>query len=162
LLKTGLLGGALLFTGGLGLSLWPTRKQHAPVRALEVLDERAFAVLAAITATMIPSADPIAVAHFVDETFAARPPAMQRDLLRLLALVESGLWGALLDGRPRPFTRLPPEGRVAALEAMRDSRLALRRSGYQVLRRLAVSAHWCQPARWAELGYAGPPELVRP
>jgi hypothetical protein len=160
-LKKGLLGGALLACAGLGLSLWPTRR-IAPRRPLVMLDELELSIFASIAEAMSPGADAIEIAHRVDALIVAQSATPRHDLGRLLRLLENGLVGALLDARPRPFTRSSIEARAAALRAMRDSRLAVRRSGYQVLRRLVQSARFTDPAAWAEFGYAGPPQLAGP
>ncbi len=164
-LRRGLLGGALLAGIGaasaLGLSLWPTARR-TPRRPLLVLDETELSILAAMAEAIAPGADGLEIAHRADAFLVAQGDLPLRDLRRLLRLVESGAVGAILDGRPRPFTRLDVEGRAAALRAMRDSRLALRRGGYQVLRRLLLSARWTDPAAWPALGYVGPPQLGAP
>ncbi len=109
---------------------------------------------------MSPGADAVEVAHRADAFLAGQGPIALRDLGRLLRLVESGLAGALLDARPRPFSHLSIEGRRAALWAMRDSRLTVRRGGYHVLRRLVQAARFTDPATWPTIGYPGPPTLA--
>ena len=161
-LRVGVLGGGVLAAFGAGLALWPVRRVHVPRRALQVLDATELAILAEVASAIAPTGDPVEIAHRIDELFSTQDEASRRDLRRLLRFVESGLAGALLDGRPRPFSHLSDQGKVAALSAMRDSRLALRRGGYQALRRLALSMCWAPPGSWARLGYAGPPELVVP
>jgi hypothetical protein len=44
----------------------------------------------------------------------------------------------------------------------RDSRLAVRRSGYAVLRKLTQAAHYASPEAWADTGYPGPPQIAVP
>src|SRR5262245_19080471 len=107
-LKKGLLGGALLALGGAGLALAPTRHVASPTSALLVLDDRAFQILAAVAARIVPlpDADPVAVAHSVDLTLSRAAPETQTDLVKLLGLFENALPGLLLDGRALPFTRL--------------------------------------------------------
>lgn len=163
-LKRGLVGGALLAAGGLGLGLWPTRTDHRPRRALKVLDERRFAVLGAIAARTVraPGADPVEIAHRVDDTLALGTPEAQRDLLQLLGLFENALAGLAFDGRLQPFTRLQPEAQDAVLVHWRDSRIAVRRSGYQALRKLTLAAHYAGPESWKSVGYPGPPQISVP
>ena len=43
-----------------------------------------------------------------------------------------------------------------------SSHLAVRRSGYAVLRKLTQAAHYAAPEAWADVGYPGPPQLTRP
>jgi hypothetical protein len=164
-LQRGLLGGALLAAaGGIGLVSWPPRIGGRPRRSLRVLDERQFAVVCAIAArtVRVPDADPIEIAHGVDQTLTYGAPEAQRDLGKLLLLFENALAGLAFDGRVRPFTHLSPEDQDAVLRAWRDSRITLRRCGYQVLRKLTEKAYYATPASWAGVGYAGPPTIGRP
>lgn len=163
-LKRGLIGGALLASGAVGLGLWPTRRAHAPRRELQVIDERQFAVLAAVAARIVqaPGADPIDIAHRVDAFCACGSLEARRDLGRLLRLLDNGLAGLLLDGQLRPFTAASPGEQDARLQAWRDSRIAVRRSGYQVLRKLTTGAHYSSPTTWASVGYPGPPTISQP
>jgi hypothetical protein len=161
-LVRGLVGGALLGTAG--LALWPTRGGPRSRRALKVLDERRFTVLCAVAARTVtaPNADPVEIAHRVDETLSRATPEAQNDFRQLLLLVENALSGLLLDGRVRPFTRLGPEAQDAVLAAWRDSRLVLRRSGYHSLRKLTQAAYYSYPESWAACGYPGPPTISQP
>jgi hypothetical protein len=162
-LKRGVWGGVLLAVGGsVGLARWPTDGMRRPRRALRALDARAFAVLAAVAARTVqaPGADAVEIAHRVDERLALMPPEGRADVGKLLLLLESGLAGLLLDGRPRPFTRLSPDAQERALLDWQQSRLAVRRSGYAVLRRLTEAAWYGAPAAWADIGYPGPPVLT--
>lgn len=160
-LKRGLIGGVLLSAAG-GLGLWPSAAGVAPRQALLVLGERHFAILAAIAARTVtaPGADPVAIAHGVDATLARSPREVQDDFLRLLLVFEGALTGLLLDGRIGPFTRLSPEAQDAALEAWRDSRLVLRRTGYIALKKLTIAAYYATPESWAGVKYPGPPPIT--
>ena len=158
----GLLGGLLLAgAGGLGLGLWPTRYGWRPRGPLKVLNQRQFAVLAAVAARTVraPGADPQAIAERVDATLAFTTDEAKHDFGQLLLLFENALAGLVLDGRPRPFTRLRPEEQDAVLDAWRDSHMVLRRSGYQALRKLTLAAHYSSPSTWDSCGYAGPPQI---
>jgi hypothetical protein len=159
-LKRGLLGGLVLTVGGgLGLGLWPSRKDAVPKRWLKVLDERRFAVLAAVTARTVraPGADPVEIVHRVDEYLALQTPEVQKDVKQLILLFENALAGLIFDGRPKPFTRLSPEAQDDVLRAWASSKIAVRRVGYQALRKLTLSAHYSQPSTWQSVGYPGPP-----
>lgn len=163
-LQKGLFGTALLALGGAGLAILPGRHAAAPLSALRVLDARAFQVLVAIAARVVPlggaGPTPVAVAHGVDEALSRTVPEAQADLVKLLGLFENALPGLLLDGRPLPFTRLDPAAQDRALEQWRDSSLVLRRSGYHALRRLCLGAYYSDPAAWPSLRYGGPPDLA--
>ncbi len=74
-----------------------------------------------------------------------------------MRLFESGLSGLFTDAHPTPFTRLAPSEMDARLDAWRRSRLALLRSGYQALKRLAQATYYASPEVYARVGYPGPP-----
>jgi hypothetical protein len=160
-LKKGLLGGIMLALGGTGLLLYPGRHLAAPTQALKVLDERAFQVMVAIAARVVPypGADAVVIAQAVDTALSCTAPESQSDLVKLLGLFENALPGLLLDGRAAPFTRLDPEAQDRVLTRWRDSRLVLRRSGYHALRRLCLGAYYADPSAWPVLHYRGPPDL---
>ena len=61
-----------------------------------------------------------------------------------------------------PFTRLSPAEQDARLEAWRRSRVALLRSGYQALKRLAHATYYSSPEVYAQVGYPGPPVVPQP
>jgi long-chain-alcohol oxidase len=84
---------------------------------------------------------------FLDTFVSALSAAEQRRLRALLAaLAASG------------FTRLRGERRERALLAWCDSRLALRRAGFQALRKGLLTIAYTQPGTpaWERIGYPGP------
>jgi hypothetical protein len=84
------------------------------------------------------------------------------DFNTLVGLFETALGGLVLDGRVRPFTRLSPEEQDHALEQWRDSRLALRRTGYQALRKLCLASHYARPESWASIHFPAPTPVSEP
>ena len=162
-LKRGAIGGALLALGAGGLVAWPGRLVAAPTRALRSLDAHAFQVLIAVAGRMasVPGADAVEIAHRVDETLVRAVPEVRRDLGKLLGLLEAALPGAILDFRLGPFTRLAPATQDAVLRGWRDSSITLRRSGFEVLRKLCLGAHYGDPASWASIDYPPPPPVQR-
>ncbi len=156
-LKRGLAGGAVLLLGGGGLALFPTKEQAAPAHALAVLSPRNFQVLVAVARRVSPpSADAAKIALGVDDVLRRAPVEVQRDFNKLLGLFENALPGLLLDGRFMPFTRLSPDEQDGVLVAWRDSRLALRRTGYHALRRICLAVAYTDESLWPALGYAPP------
>jgi hypothetical protein len=162
-LKRGAIGGALLALGVGGLAVWPSRMVAPPTRALRSLDARAFQVLIAVARRIVsvPGADAVEIAHRVDETFAHAAPETRHDFGALLGLLEAALPGAVLDFRLGPFTTLSPSSQDAVLKTWRDSSIALRRSGFEVLRKLCLGAHYGDPATWAGIDYPAPPPVKR-
>jgi len=163
-LRRGLIGGAVLALGGTGLALWPTLIQHRPRTPLKVLDEKQFAVLAAVAARAVraPGADPVQMAHGLDDLMSRMAPEVQSDFKQLLGLFENALAGLIFDGRTKPFTRLSPEEQDTVLARWRDSRITVRRAGYAALRKLTQAQHYGQPSSWPSVGYAGPPQISVP
>jgi hypothetical protein len=161
-LRASLGGSAILVAGGAGLVLWPTELAHKPTRALAVVDDRQFAVLAAVAARTCtaPNADPVEIAHRVDGLMGLQCVEARADFKKLLNLFDNALAGLLFDGRPKPFTRLTPVAQDEALVAWRESRVADRRRGYQVLRKLTQAAWYGPPSGWASTGYPGPPSII--
>ena len=163
IVQRGLLGGLLLLLGGgTGLALLPSRKVVETVPPLLALTPSRFQVLVAFAARAVPAgADAVAVALGVDRTLSYGSPEVRQDLDRLLGLFENALPGLLFDGRALPFTRLSPEGQDAVLESWLGSRLALRRTGFQALRKLCLAAYWVEEQGWPGVGYAPPSGLNR-
>lgn len=159
-LKRGLIGGAVLAVGGTGLAAWPTSLKFKPTRATTVLDERRFAIFAAIAARVVTvsGADPVAIAHTVDDALARAAPEAQKDIRDALMLFDNALAGALLDFRFGPFTSLDPAGQDAVLASWRDSRLMVRRGAYKALKNLCVTSFYRKEHAWAAAGYPGPPD----
>jgi hypothetical protein len=157
--KRGVLGGLLLFLGGgTILAALPTLPGAVPTEPLRVLDARAFQVLVAIARRVVtePGADPVAVAHGVDLALTYVPLEVQGDIGKLLLLFESALSGFVFDRRIKPFTRLDASSQDRVLASWRDSRVALRRTGYQALRKLCLAANYAMPSSWAAVHYPPP------
>lgn len=164
-IRRGLFGGLLLAVGGsVGLVAWPSDERLRARKPLRALDSRQFAILAAVAGRMVraPGADPITIAERVDAQMATATPEGRADFGKLLLLFDNALAGFVLDAHVRPFTRLPPEAQDDVLAAWRDSRLALRRSGFAALRKLTQAAYYAAPEAWADVGYPGPPQIAVP
>jgi hypothetical protein len=161
------LGGALLVVGGaLPIGLRSTLVRRKPERPLRLLSEAEHAVFAAVAARLAPgdgagpkwpSADAVDCAGKVDALIATTNPEVGAEFRQLLRLFESATFGLLFTGSPTPFTRLPPAEQDARLEAWRHSRVALLRSGYQAMKRLAHATYYSSPEVYALVGYPGPP-----
>jgi hypothetical protein len=166
-LRRGLFGGALLLcAGSLPFVFRTTRRGSAPRAPLKLLSADEYAVFAAVAARIVPGdgadarwprAETLDCAGKVDALMATVHPDVGTDFRRLLHLVESGFAGLLVAGSPRPFTRAAPAEQDARLEAWRRSRLAVLRSGYQALKRLAHAAYYSSPEIYEAIGYPGPP-----
>jgi len=104
----------------------------------------------------------IDVAGNADAFLAPIDAASAKDLKQLLALFDNALFSLLTGGPPRPFTQMSPQEQDAHLERWAGSRLAIRRTGFQALKRLTAAVYFGSPRTYASVGYPGPPdELVR-
>ena len=166
-LKKGLFGGALLFLGGaVTIALRGGSDRARPRGALRLFTTREYAIFAAIAARIVPgdgagpewpSAEALDCAGKADALMAQAHPAVGAELRQLLHLFESGLSGLLTSLQPTPFTRLAPAEMDARLDGWRHSHLALLRSGYQALKRLAQATYYSSPEVYPRVGYPGPP-----
>jgi hypothetical protein len=161
-LKRGLLGGAVLAAGGVGVALYPSRIRYTARETLALLDANSFNVMASIAARVVTAqgADHVAITHTIDHALARAAPEAQHDIVQLLGLFENGLVGLLLDGRLKPFTQLEGDAQDAALLAWRDSRLVLRRGAYKALKNLCETSFYRKESAWRLVGYPGPPDAL--
>jgi hypothetical protein len=163
-LKRGIWGSALLALAGGGyLALRPSKKVPLPPEGLLALDETEYAVVQALAERIVParphfpSVDQVRVAFNVDRILARTDAGASKELKQLLQLFESALPGFLFGGRLQPFTRLPPDEQDAALREWRDSRIVIRRTGFQALRVVVLAGYYSSPLSWSAVGYSGPP-----
>ena len=91
----------------------------------------------------------------------ALQPQNARDFRRVLSVLDSPLYNLFLTGRPVRFTRLSPGSKERYLQAWRDSPVALKRTAFQALKRLAVFLNYASVGpeganpNWEEIGYPG-------
>jgi hypothetical protein len=80
----------------------------------------------------------------------------------LLGMLGTPAANLLLSGRLGAFDRLSPDDRLAVLRSWAHSRLALKRAGFQALKRLVQVSFYGWPVRngshpaWTAAGYPGP------
>ena len=140
------------------------------------LSARERAVLEAVCDTLIPSIeraeDPgglfifgarqAGTANRAAQLIGAVPDPADRNRLRLLLrTLDNPVVNLLFAGKLAAFTALLPVEREAVLRGYSRSRLALRRAGFQALKRLVHVAHYCWPVNgrhpaWEANGYPGP------
>jgi hypothetical protein len=165
-LKKGLLGGALLAVGGTAfLALRRTLRAVKPRNPLLVLSENEYAIFAAVAARTVavdgdsPSTDAVDVAGRADAAMALWPDPVQVEFRRLLRLFENALTGAATRTGYETFTASPARLQDARLAVWSGSRVAVFRTGYQAMKRLACACYYATPEAWPATGYPGPPEL---
>jgi Gluconate 2-dehydrogenase subunit 3 len=168
-LRKGLIGGALLLVGGaLPIALRGGWRGPAPKRPLALLTPEEHAIFAAVAARIVPgdgagpawpSSQAVDCAGKVDALMAQTHPRVGAEFRQLLHLFENALGGLCTNFQPTPFSRCTPAQQDARLETWRYSRVALLRSGYQALKRLAQATYYSSPETYALVGYPGPPEV---
>jgi hypothetical protein len=168
-LKKGLVGAALLAVGG---GTWLVTRRTRPAPALDgplrALSPEEATVVLAIADRLVPERSgfprplEVGVPRKVDAMVALAHPATQKEVRQLLRLFENALTGLLFDGQFRPFTASSPRGQDDRLRGWARSRIALRRSGFQALKKLVYAAYFGSPETWEAIGYPGPPPLPAP
>jgi hypothetical protein len=102
------------------------------------------------------------VAGKADAFLAPLPASDAKDLKQLLALFDNALFSFLSGGPARPFTEMDTAEQDAHLRAWQTSRLAIKRTGFQAMKRLCCAIYFGAPQTYASVGYPGPPyELVK-
>ena len=118
--------------------------------------------LAIASQPQAPAPAEVDVAGKMDAFLAPLPPAQAKELKQLLALFDNGLFSLVGGGPATNFTRMTPAQQDAHLADWAYSRLAVKRTGYQALKRLSAAIYFGSPEVFASLGYPGPPvDLVR-
>jgi hypothetical protein len=92
----------------------------------------------------------------MDDTLRAMPPAAQREIAQLLALLASTPGRLALAGLGADWSDADVPRVQAALQGMRSSRIGLRMQAYHALRDLTHAAYFSDRTTWARLGYPGP------
>jgi hypothetical protein len=109
-----------------------------------------------------PSPAQLDVAAKADAFLSPLPPSDAKDLKQLLTLFDNALFSLLTGGPATPFTQMSAAQQDAHLHAWQTSRLAIRRTGFQAMKRLCAAIYFGAPETFASVGYPGPPyELVK-
>lgn len=142
---------------------------HARLQTLLNGERRVFSPAEAATLSAVASrivapldAQKLQVVTKIDSLLAAADNLTQHDFRQLLWLFGSIFGSLFFEGRLLPFISLGPEAQDEVLASWRDSRLAFRRSGFQALQRLCLAVAYATPSLYPDIGYPGPPMLVRP
>lgn len=182
LLKKGLAGAALLAAASaVPVALRRTKVGKTP-RGLQFFTPEEYAIWSAVAARILatdvtaasrdpgergtpapgPSPEDIDVASKADAFLAPLPESDRKDLKQLLALFDNALFSLVSFGPARPFTAMSAADQDAHLRSWETSRLAVKRTGFQVMKRLCCAVYYSDPRTYATVGYPGPPvDLVR-
>jgi hypothetical protein len=163
-LTTGVLGAAALATAG-WLRLRAPR--DAAGHALDA-DGRAIvaSMVPAFLAGALPAREPERgdaireTVASIEQAIAGLPPAAQRELAQLFALLAFAPARVVLTGTTTDWAQASVADVDAVLERWRESRIALLRSAYDGLHQLVLAAWYGNPRAWPAIGYPGPPPLA--
>jgi hypothetical protein len=137
----------------------PAWLRPPPGVALQHLDERSYATLAAATARLVgePGASWMAEGRLAPaataDAWLSAMPGVAVQLGRGLLLLEFGTWPLLR--KLRPFTALPAERQDAVLADLADAGLGLKRELFRGLRSVAFLTFYSDPAVRAAIGHPG-------
>jgi hypothetical protein len=104
-----------------------------------------------------PSVDEIDVVARCEAALKLLDPTSQEELRQVMGLFESAWVNLVLGGRFQSFTSMSEPQQSWVLKEWSESRLKLRRSGFQALRSLITTAYYGDERTWASVGYPGPP-----
>ncbi|MEO6952789.1 MAG: hypothetical protein ABI321_13360 [Polyangia bacterium] len=126
-----------------------------------VLSVREVVILAAVVERICatdgpdaPRPDGYAIASWLDGYIAGLDVPLRRDLSALLSLLEHG--SALFRLGATRFSHMSTDEQDRTLADWCDSRLDVRRQGFQALRALAFLGYYRDDRTFALLGYPGP------
>lgn len=153
---------------GLGVQLSGCSRQALPSAAghawLSAADlpfvDRLVAAVAGPALPAAPAAAQAAVEdgrHRIDVCLAALGGPAQKEVRKLLDLVQWAPFRRFAGGVGKPWDEASTQDMEKLLAHFRDSRLALLNGAYRVLVKLGATAFWSQPASFAAARYPGPP-----
>jgi len=101
------------------------------------------------------SAGDNAVAQRADQFLATADPEIQDQFHQLLTVFNAPFFTFLFDLRFSSFLKMSPEDKDSYLEDWMTSNLAMRRTGFQALKRISLSMFYTDSRSWSEIGYEG-------
>ena len=147
------------------MALRRPRLRRAPP-GLAVLDGTEYSIFSAVAERIVaadPGAPAVAAVHVAaraDAVLALAEPGVAKDFRRLLRLFDNGLTGIATGTGFSPFADSSPSAQDRRLAAWERSRLALFRTGFQAMKRLAAACYYSAPETWPAIGYPGPPTVL--
>lgn len=97
----------------------------------------------------------IDVAARADKFLSEADPEVQDQFHQLLTIFNAPLFTFLFDFRFSSFLSMSPEDKDSYLEDWMTSILGVRRTGFQALKRTAMSMFYTEARSWNEIGYDG-------
>jgi hypothetical protein len=136
-----------------------------------VLGPKERTVLAAVVPVMLGGALPSQpdrresavreVIRGVDVAVSGLPPSVQSEVGELFALLAFPVTRRTIARVASPWLEASPAAVSVFLQGWRVSRFALLRSGYRALQELIMAAWYGNSIAWPDVGYPGPPALIR-
>lgn len=163
LIKVGLLGGAVLALGGGALAL--VRPGWADGRLTTAGRELFGAVARSVLEGLLPEAPAEREAALnghldrLQATIAGLPTPVQAELAELSALLLHPVGRLAFTGLGSDWAAADGPALRAALQGLRDSRLALKQQAFHALRDLTNGAYFSDPSTWRPIGYPGPTKI---
>lgn len=160
----------MILCGSLPLWFRSSRILRRPKTPTRVLTATEYAIFAAAAARICPrdqagvgwpTSEAIDCAGTVDTIMSGLHPRAAGEFKKLLHVFESGMTGLLLIGSPSTFTASTNGQQDRRLDAWRRSQVALFRSGYQAMKRLAHATYYASADTFSRVGYPGPPAVPR-
>lgn len=151
---------ALAYASGVTATLPGTPATDTPsavdARRTFMLPASAHRTLVAACARIVPHAPPHAIAEHVLVRLSTLDGAQRRELAQGLSLFGSRVAALASIGRAIPFADLAPAQQDAMLAAWGRSPVGACRTLFQVVRRLALLAHYVTPEGQRDAGMRGP------
>lgn len=133
------------------------------------INSRRHKTLSAVCDTFVPGwsertsseADPGLLERSIGLIERVEDPMARWQIGMLLDALDSGAVNVLLGSPFHAITELGHDQRIALLREWADSAIAMKRAGFQALKRLVLVAHYAFPSRgashpaWSEVGYPG-------
>lgn len=166
LLKTGLIGAALVSVSSAALLLQP-EKQRSAHSTLKVLSEREANVLSALASRLCPAMGPgapgaegVQLVEQIDAFLATADKEGQDGLKMALVIFDNAFTGALFGERVRPFSQLDGAAQDRVIHAWQKSSVGFRRTVMRALSATIMTFYWGDERTWQRIGYGGPPDAV--
>ena len=129
---------------------------------LRYFDPHEYEIVRAIAERMVGRAEDsgsesasIDVAARADVFLSTAEPEIQDQIHQLLTVFNAPFFTFLFDFRFSSFVNMSAEDKDSYLEDWMTSILALRRTGFQALKRLCMSMYYTDSRSWQEIGYEG-------
>ena len=149
----------LALAGGAAVWLQPARAgERFGASAAAVWSAASQAVLGPLLppAGMVRQQALVAQLMRLQDTIAGLPPAMQREVDQLTAVLASAPGRVALAGLTTGWSDASTAQVTQALQGMADSALPLRQQAFHAMRELCNAAWFADADHWTAVGYPGP------